>query len=709
VSELELSRLLPVLYRMRDHERGGPLEALLRLVEEQARIVRRDVEGLWDDFFVETSSEWVVPYIGDLVSNISTVPVHEGVVGRRADVARTIHFRRRKGVCPMLEQLAAAVTGWSAHAVATFELCGWTQNVNHLRPQATVVRVGDLDPAARTVVDQLDLIDSAFELTPHTVDVRKMTRTDGRYGIRKVAFFLWRLEAFRIADATARRVKTGDPLRYTFSPLGGPAPLFVPETDLPEDPESEDVEQNEVVGEPNVCGPLRQLAFHRRKAELYAPTGSVFVSGIVNTFDVVCRDLSNWTAAGFPLPPAGKIEIDTRLGRILYGAAPATPPLVTYCYGFPARIGGGPYPRERRRELPPESRRLAAADPLDDTTGFDLVVRIPTNVATLSAAVAAWAASTAERTLIEIEDNRTYALPAAGLVIPAATGRELVIQAANRARPVLMGDIRVTGLDEGSLTLDGIMLSGTLFLPGELEQLELRHCTLVPGIGVDADGLPTAATTPSLDGAASTHPRSITISRSVIGPVRLPADLQGLTVTDSVIDAPDPGTGAPRFAIAANANGSLPGPVSTLERVTVLGDTHLRELSLGSNSIFAGTLRCERVQSGCLRYSWFERATSHVPRRFRCQPDLALEHAPPTEAAAILQRVRPTFTTVRYGRPAYAQLGLDCPREIVTGADDGSEMGAYSFLGQPHREANLRVRLDEYVPFGLEPSLVYVT
>ena len=69
----------------------------------------------------------------------------------------------------------------------------------------------------------------------------------------------------------------------------------------------------------------------------------------------------------------------------------------------------------------------------------------------------------------------------------------------------------------------------------------------------------------------------------------------------------------------------------------------------------------------------------------------------------------PRFTDTRYGRPAYAQLGLDCASEITKGAQDGSEMGAFSSLEQPQRETNLRVRLEEYLPFGLEPGLVYVT
>jgi hypothetical protein len=36
-------------------------------------------------------------------------------------------------------------------------------------------------------------------------------------------------------------------------------------------------------------------------------------------------------------------------------------------------------------------------------------------------------------------------------------------------------------------------------------------------------------------------------------------------------------------------------------------------------------------------------------------------------------------------------------------------MGAFARLRQPQRETNLRIRLDEYLPFGLHPALIYVT
>jgi hypothetical protein len=115
---------------------------------------------------------------------------------------------------------------------------------------------------------------------------------------------------------------------------------------------------------------------------------------------------------------------------------------------------------------------------------------------------------------------------------------------------------------------------------------------------------------------------------------------------------------------------------------------------------------------------------SRTPRRYRCQPDLAerreieaqeARSGPLTTAQrnairdVVRRRVKPEYTAEAFGRPAYLQLSLGGPVEIATGAEDGSEMGAYCHLKQPQREANLRTRLGEYLPFGLEYGLIYAT
>ena len=52
----------------------------------------------------------------------------------------------------------------------------------------------------------------------------------------------------------------------------------------------------------------------------------------------------------------------------------------------------------------------------------------------------------------------------------------------------------------------------------------------------------------------------------------------------------------------------------------------------------------------------------------------------------------------RFGDPGYARLALDCAPEIVRGADDESELGAFHDLFQPQRLAALTARLTASTP-----------
>ena len=90
--------LLPAVYRQRDHEQGQPLRALLTIIQEEINRVEADLEGLYDNWFVETAAEWLLPYIGDLlgVTNLHTVQGTD-VYSLRAYIANTLTYRQRKG------------------------------------------------------------------------------------------------------------------------------------------------------------------------------------------------------------------------------------------------------------------------------------------------------------------------------------------------------------------------------------------------------------------------------------------------------------------------------------------------------------------------------------------------------------------------------------------------------------------------------------
>ena len=65
-------------------------------------------------------------------------PIPTAQEERRAFVANTLAYRRRKGTTPVLEELVRDVTGWRARAVECFNRLATSQNLNSSRPSATV-------------------------------------------------------------------------------------------------------------------------------------------------------------------------------------------------------------------------------------------------------------------------------------------------------------------------------------------------------------------------------------------------------------------------------------------------------------------------------------------------------------------------------------------------------------------------------------------
>lgn len=94
-----LYELLPAIHRIRDAEQGEPLKALLRVIAEQVNLVEDNIARLYDDWFIETCEDWVVPYIADLVGYRQ---IHEagepGDVRSRAE--RVIRSLSRDGRSP---------------------------------------------------------------------------------------------------------------------------------------------------------------------------------------------------------------------------------------------------------------------------------------------------------------------------------------------------------------------------------------------------------------------------------------------------------------------------------------------------------------------------------------------------------------------------------------------------------------------------------
>lgn len=314
----------------------------------------------------------------------------------------------------------------------------------------------------------------------------------------------------------------------------------------------------------------------------------------------------------------------------------------------------------------------------------------------------------------------------------------LQLRAAERVRPVLrlldyMADrsdaFRVAG-DAGSrLVLDGLVVGGRGIqvrrsdgcAEGEgddLCELAIRHCTLVPGWDLGCDCEPKRPNEPSIEFAGTTA--KLTVEHSIVGAIEITHETarvapNGVAIADSIVDATYSGRLALHGGEGRPAHANL-----TVLRSTVLGALTVHALILAENSLFTGCVEVARRQIGCMRFCYAP-PDSRTPRRFHCQPDLARAAAlaaldpdatDETRARALANaslRVKPRFTSVRYGHPAYAQLAQDVAIEIARGADDESEMGAFHDLFGPQRAANLRARLAEYTPAGMEAGIFYAT
>ena len=193
---------LPEIYRIRDGEQrpAGQLEAFMGVLDEVMAGMRDSIEALHHDHFIDTCDDWVVPYVADLlgVSHLSGDPWT-----LRADVARTVFHRRRKGTLGAVESLSFSLTGWAAHAVEMRERLAWNQHLNHQRPDEggtpPLALRTDIGAAVRGGTAtlrspaMLSFAGGPFDPLARVVDVKPGLRGASRPNLPNLGVFLWRL------------------------------------------------------------------------------------------------------------------------------------------------------------------------------------------------------------------------------------------------------------------------------------------------------------------------------------------------------------------------------------------------------------------------------------------------------------------------------------------------------------------------------------
>ncbi|SEB38706.1 hypothetical protein [Terriglobus roseus] len=707
----DLMRLLPAVHGIRDAAAGGPLEALLDVLGEQAGIVEDNILQLYEDQFIETSSTWAVPYIGDLIGYLPIQSINGAFYSPRAEVANTIGYRRRKGTAIALEQVCSDVSGRPVHLAERFKTTFTLQSMRCITPS---------QPAFAPVRSQrtMERIGTAFDSVSHRADVRRISprlravatpdmdavdialHGGGQFNLPNIALHLWRCRSFLVEKAPVLRVDDG---RYTFDLAGLDIPLFsAPTLRTPFD---------HITTRMDVPQPISLREVQTSADDFYGETKSLYVwiDGVaVDPQHIAWKRLSGdegrW-CAGVP----GRVTVDVQCGRIALAPEWGSPSevLVRFAYGFAADIGGGAYDR---------SVQLTA----DTIAGEFLAIVGSPLTPTVEDAVALWNAQPEGTTgsIVFVNYARIDCEEALQIRIPAGSALTILAATAHSANGVSSGftgaqsqvtlaaDLLVTGeasasnVNTGRLALNGLRLLGSIAVGGEAIGLSANHCTVLPdparlhAAGAEGPREPSFTVL-----SAGT---SLTMERTLTGPLAV-VDSATVMLCEVLLDA-----GSPCCIAYAGAEPSQQGGDLQVENSTVIGKVRTRTMPLASNTIFRARLArndswpaavwCGRTQTGCVRFCSLPFA-SITPRRYQCLPTSLVNEG----------ALSPMFVSLRYGHPAYGLLATRTPLAVWHGADDGGQIGVMHGIQESEAVQNMQLRIPEFLPAGMEAGVFLVT
>jgi hypothetical protein len=226
------------------------------------------------------------------------------------------------------------------------------------------------------------------------------------------------------------------------------------------------------------------------------------------------------------------------------------------------------------------------------------------------------------------------------------------------------------------------MINGRIqILSGTLQGLRLASTTVLAARSIDIEGD---------DGANAGL--NLALERSIVADIVTSGAFASLSLTDTAV------------------TGEVLAPLTAADMLasTVLGPARVSLLN-ATSCIFDDVVTVEQQQNGCIRFSYVA-AGSRTPRRFRCQPDLAIDDAGADDEAAALAglRVRPQFVSRDPHASGFLLLDPATAAEVRAAAEDGGEPGCWNHLQHGIRLANLVNVLPQFLRFGLEPGLFFL-
>lgn len=752
---------VPAVYRTRDADpsRSGQFEAFIGLMDEILAGIDADIDTLYHDQFIETCADWVVPYIGDLlgVTHLKGDPFT-----LRADTARTVALRRRRGTLGAMESLAFNLAGWAAHAVEMRERMIWNQHLNHQRPDRGGVLPQSLprhlaDPVRHGTVTLRDpgvlsFLGGAFDGFARTVDLKPTDGIHPRPNLPNMVLFLWRLRDFLVPVARPLHVETveiasPDPgeaafaARYIVEPLGRPLRLF---NTFRYDPGADPPEFSVPDRTP---GPMPAA-----RLEDGPPTGNASEYIAVDIFDGGRPDDpgdgavgltvhlpasafagTTWTTRGANLCAwedglrtpllEREIVVDPVRGRVLLGVVDDTNEgaalrnrlRLSYTYAAPGPVGAHPVSRTFEDTIWPD---LAEPEIVTATAH--------PGGAGLRAALSGLATEGPPR-IIEIPDSMTHRLdlstiddivdedgPTLTLARPfwirARTGQRPVIELRQPLRmraadPSDQGLTRALNIriDGAFVTPRNVPVADAIVTRAAVNSLAFHGVTLDPGGHRLLDGTAAGAT------AAHQPALALTPDLGFADPAALEAfeELPQVTLVRSVAGPIAMGS---RYTLRLE-DSIVDGGDDLAIAATETPNTGYGPILTvdGATILGRSRVRAATGDGGLFRDRLEVRDHQSGCLRY-CYFSGDADRLPPHFACVFGPTAKVAFTSVTHHQPGYGQLHrVRTSQSVLNGGPAADEIGAYGFLFNTHKFKNLGIRLREFAPVGVRPILATVT
>lgn len=765
---------LPEIYRTRDAEQSPayPLRAYLGAIEASFGALHDDIARLYDNLFIDTCEDWVVPYLGDL---LGTTHLKGDPRTLRADVADTIALRRRKGTLGAIERLAADLTGWACRGVELRENLGWRQHLNHQRPDAGGLPPWGSDSITRFTVPRggtapirdpasLALLGTPFDNFACTADVKPAVDDVRHISLPNLAIFLWRLSAWQwpalppllkgVTDLGAQPAPLAQFIvRLDLHPLDRPVRLFniarpsdidlgasggviapLTQADAVPGPMLDArITSGAQAGHPeayvhvdffdDTAAPPTGLDLANVGLNLFIPQ-SAQAAFAATAWRFRGDNLCAWET-GLRQPVAdGEIVIDPAIGRVLIGVGTAaqrdglvdgtTPRMyVSFTCASPGPVGAQPVVR-----LP------------FDRTGADVREASALPGGTSLQAQLNGLDTATQPVVIEIRDSLAHPLDIraiAGTVIDGGVAlrlaQSLTIRAADGHRPVILlarplGFRPVNAVD------------ATIDAPA----VRLEGVHLAPAAGFTAGAaLVTRAALSRLEIIGCTlDPGGHALRDDSRAPMQPALHLEngyGFTLaTDLDAFVPTPDIVIQRSitgAIAVDERYRLDLTDSVVDAGLGVGDPPNGSFAIGAAtdpaSAWSAALQFQGLTAfGPVRTAAVGGQGGLFVQRFEVLDNQHgcikwswfsgdADRLPPNHFCLHADEARLAFVSQRAGDPGHAQIERASDVRIRTRGPGDDAMGAFGFLLEAHKWTNLQVRLREFMPVGVRPLVVPVT